>query len=206
MRTLALELSSARGSIASRAGDAIEFQREFPADRKHSGAFFENLQLCIEQFAPPDEIVVGLGPGSYAGTRIAIAAAIGLAAAAGAQLAGVPSLCAIPTDADEYIVIGDARRQTFFFAKVTARQLAHQPLLCTETELRERLQNVQVAVFATEAIEVFPQAVVSFPSASLLFAVVPRARAAEGPLEPMYLRAPHITHPRTAAGIAPQAR
>ena len=47
----------------------------------------------------PERIVVGLGPGSYAGTRIAIATATGLAAASGGALDGcASSLRAIETD------------------------------------------------------------------------------------------------------------
>src|SRR4051812_23528687 len=114
MRVFALELSSARGSIACLDEGAELFHTEFANDRKHSGRFFEELQHCVTQCGNPDEIIVGLGPGSYAGTRIAIAAAIGLESATGARLIGAPSVCALPVDASEYGVIGDARRQSFF--------------------------------------------------------------------------------------------
>src|SRR5207237_4113879 len=78
MKVLALELSSGRSSIALRSGDKIEFDRHWPNDRKNSGPFFEHLSEVQKQFGRADTIVVGLGPGSYAGTRIAISAAIGL--------------------------------------------------------------------------------------------------------------------------------
>src|SRR5436309_11099743 len=78
MKTLALELSSARGSIALFDGDKEEFFREWPNDRKNSGPFFEHLAEVQKKYGNPDIIIVGLGPGSYAGTRIAISAAIGL--------------------------------------------------------------------------------------------------------------------------------
>src|SRR5438552_10691230 len=113
MKILALELSSARGSVALLDGDKIEFSREWPNDRKNSGPFFEHLAEMWKQFGKPDRIVVGLGPGSYAGIRIAISAAIGLQAACNAQLVGLPSICAIECEANEYCVIGDARRQSF---------------------------------------------------------------------------------------------
>ena len=44
MKTLALELSTSRGSLAWLDGE-IEFTREWPNDRKNSAAFFENLQV-----------------------------------------------------------------------------------------------------------------------------------------------------------------
>ena len=77
MKILALELSSGQGSVAWLENDREPFVRIFANDRKHSGLFFENLQLCSRKFGAPDTIVVGLGPGSYAGVRIAIATAVG---------------------------------------------------------------------------------------------------------------------------------
>src|SRR5437660_1163449 len=112
MKILALELSSARGSIAFADGDKIEFDREWPNDRKNSGPFFEHLAEVQKQFGNADTILVGLGPGSYAGTRISISGAIGLQIASGARLIGYPSICAIQCDAPEYVVIGDARRNS----------------------------------------------------------------------------------------------
>src|SRR4051812_26185638 len=94
MKILALELSSARGSIALLDGEII-FERDWPNDRKNSGLFFENLKAVSEEFGSPSVILVGLGPGSYAGSRIAISAAIGLSMSggtvAGAARASVPS-------------------------------------------------------------------------------------------------------------------
>src|SRR5229473_2736742 len=138
MKILALELSSARGSVCALSGVKVEFLREWPNDRKNSGPFFEYLAGVQKQFGKPDTIIVGLGPGSYAGTRIAISAAIGLQAASGAKLVGYPSICAIECDAAEYCVIGDARRQTFFFARVRDNDLIEGPTLMTEAELGEK--------------------------------------------------------------------
>src|SRR5205085_4111403 len=138
MKVLALELSSARGSLAWRDGRDADFVREWPNDRKNSGPFFEYLLEVQKRFGKPDTIIVGLGPGSYAGTRIAISAAIGLQAASQARLIGYPSICALECDAAEYCVIGDARRQTFFFAHVRDNNLAEGPLLMSDAELREK--------------------------------------------------------------------
>ena len=108
MKILALELSTARGSLAWLDAD-VELAREWANDRKNSGAFFENLDHVTKQFGAPEAIVVGLGPGSYAGTRIAISAAIGLQVSSRARLIGFPSICAM--ESAEYCVIGDARRR-----------------------------------------------------------------------------------------------
>src|SRR6266480_7124902 len=99
MKILALELSSARGSLALRGNDDGDVLREWPNDRKNSGPFFEYLAEVQKQFGEPDTIIVGLGPGSYAGTRISISAAIGLQASSGACLIGFPTICAMDSDA-----------------------------------------------------------------------------------------------------------
>ncbi len=197
MTILALELSSGKGSIAFFDDETKCFAAEFANDRKHSGLFFENLHRCIEQCRRPERIVVGLGPGSYAGTRIAIAAAIGLRAGLGAELVGSPSLCAMPAEASDYIVIGDARRQLFFFARVAARRCVDGPRLCEEEELREILAARGEPVFSSEALPEFG-AVVLFPSATILAQIAAGIGSASLPLEPIYLREPHITQPRSA--------
>jgi len=141
MKILALELSTARGSLAW-LNDAVDLVvLEWTNDRKNSGAFFENLAQIREQFGVPDTIIVGLGPGSYAGTRIAISAAIGLQAASKARLLGLPSICAIENR--DYCVIGDARRQSFFFARIRNQELIEGPSLFSEAALQSKLDALR---------------------------------------------------------------
>jgi len=200
MKIFALELSSARGSIASLEDKKEIFLREWANDRKNSGPFFEYLVEVQKQLGKPDTIVVGLGPGSYAGTRIAISAAIGLQTASGARLIGFPSICAIECDAPEYCVIGDARRQTFFFARVRDHNLVEGPILISEAELREKLDKVDqtMSIFATERLPRFDLAEVRYPSAKVLARIAADSKRTfvEPPLEPIYLREPHITIPK----------
>jgi|SRR5437870_1293733 len=198
MKILALELSTARGSLALR-GDKLQFAREWPNDRKNSGPFFEHLAEMRKQFGKPDRIVVGLGPGSYAGIRIAISAAIGLQAACNAQLVGLPSICAIDCEADEYCVIGDARRQSFFFTRLCENDLIEGPTLFEENELQARLGAIQpeVPIFSSEPLAHFDRLQLRYPSAELLARLAQNEghSFASPPLEPMYLREPHITTP-----------
>src|SRR5437763_7938487 len=104
MKILALELSTTRGNVAWLNGAVDLVVLKWPNDRKNSSAFFENLAQVRQQFGLPDTIIVGLGPGSYAGTRIAISAAIGLQTASKARLLGLHSISAIENAA--YVVIG----------------------------------------------------------------------------------------------------
>ena len=198
MKILALELSTSRGCLAWLDGE-IELRREWPNDRKNSAAFFENLQAIQRKFGAPETIIVGLGPGSYAGTRIAISAAIGIQLSCDARLIGYPSICAMESDAQEYCVIGDARRKSFFFARILRNEITEGPTLFSEVELKARLESIDCAtpVFSSEFLPQFQGPVISFPSALILarLAKEPRRRFCLPPLEPLYLREPHITIP-----------
>jgi tRNA threonylcarbamoyladenosine biosynthesis protein TsaB len=200
MKILALELSSARGSIALLEDNNFKFHREWANDRKNSGPFFEHLAEVQKQFGKSDTILVGLGPGSYAGTRIAISAAIGLQIASQSRLIGFTSICAIERNAGEYCVIGDARRQTVFFARVHDNNLAEGPTLMSEAELREKLGKIdkKMSIFTTEKLPQFERAELRYPSAKVLaqLAADSRRNFAQPPLEPIYLREPHITIPK----------
>ena len=200
MKILALEISSARGSVALFNGDKLEFDRDWPNDRKNSGPFFEHLREVQKQFGKPDAIIVGLGPGSYAGTRIAISAAIGLQVATRAKLIGYPSICAIDCDSPEYCVIGDARRNSFFHARICDRNLAEGPTLMSEAELREKLAKLdkRMSIFTTEKLPQFDRAELRYPAAKMLaqLATDAKRKFEKPPLEPMYLREPHITVPK----------
>ncbi len=202
MKILALELSSARGSIAWLDGFARPVCAEFANDRKHSGVFFEQLKMFTNEHGKPDRIAVGLGPGSYAGTRIAIAAALGLQTATGAGLIGIASARAIPSSAREYAAVGDARRHSFYFALVVDRRCVEGPLLYDEQQLHERLASLNVPVFSTEPLHQFQSASPAFPSALLLAEIATTEQPTATPLEPIYLREPHITEPKSVTATA----
>jgi tRNA threonylcarbamoyladenosine biosynthesis protein TsaB len=200
MRILALELSTNRGGIAWLNED-VDLAREWANDRKNSAEFFQILADLQKQFGAPEKIVVGLGPGSYAGTRIAISAAIGLQLASGAELVGLPSICAMDSDAAEYCVVGDARRQSLFFARIYRHELVKGPELLSEVELREKLNKLdqEMSIFASEELPQFERVQLRYPSARALARLARDANRqfVLPPLEPMYLREPHITTPRS---------
>lgn len=193
MKVLALELSSAVGSVASLDDQWQRQLRSFPADRKDSGLFYENLQAIYQPDAPPDLIVIGLGPGSYSGVRIAIATALGLRSAIGARLRGVPSISAI--DRAEYFFVSDARRNSFAFAHVVGGRCLEGPLLCDQKQVRERLaQAGERPIISTQPMSQFEGIIVEHPSALRLLEL---GLELDGPAdetpEPIYLRAPYFT-------------
>jgi tRNA threonylcarbamoyl adenosine modification protein YeaZ len=203
MKILALELSTARGSAAWK-GENATTEETWPNDRKNSGPFFAAIKAMVEKHGAPETIIVGLGPGSYAGVRIAISTAIGLQAASQARLVGVPSICAMQTNARRFNVIGDARRETFFFARIEDRRLMGEPELMSASDLAARLASMgePVPVISSDKLSQFDGIQFTFPSAALL---VELAQDVERnfslpPLQPMYLREPHVTQAKRVAG------
>ena len=140
MKLLAIETSSAQGSVALFDGEttterAIATAREQTAlVLPHANALLADAGLALRDL---DAIVFGRGPGSFTGLRIATAIAQGLAMAGGLPVIGVSSLEALARRAhrefaaalgvDEMLVCVDARMQEVYFAhyRVAHGQVAH---------------------------------------------------------------------------------
>lgn len=199
MTILAIDTSTNHGSVALLADGEMRLDETFVADRSHSSSLFAVLERAVALAPRVDQVVIGLGPGSYAGVRIAIATAIGFELSLGARLVGIPSVAALETDAATYLAIGDARRETFYFTRVEDGICVEGPLLATATELSAHLAaHPALPVFSTEALAAFPAARIALPSAARLARLADAARGitATGDLEPIYLREPHITQPK----------
>ena len=97
MRILAIDTSTTRGSVALLDGDRVLLDETFIAERSHESELMPLLQRARDRVEKFDIIAVGLGPGSYAGIRIAIATGMGLQMALGARLVGIPSVAALET-------------------------------------------------------------------------------------------------------------
>lgn len=208
MITLAIDTSTPHGSVALLVDGALLFDEHFVGDRSHSASLFVSLEKARALIEQADHIAIGLGPGSYAGVRIAIAAAIGLRLALNAKLVGLPSVAALDVPEPDYIVIGDARRESFYFSRIEDGACVEGPLLSTETELTQRLAACgTLPIYATEPVPQFPDARIALPSAIRLahLAAASRGIIATENLEPIYLREPHITQPKQRPGILPRA-
>jgi tRNA threonylcarbamoyladenosine biosynthesis protein TsaB len=117
-RALILETSSKSGQVAlARAGQLVGL-RPLPEARRHARDMpARTAELLAEQGWRAREltaIVVGIGPGSYTGLRVAAASAKALAFATGAALFGIPGFDAIASAATEEAefleIIGDAQQ------------------------------------------------------------------------------------------------
>lgn len=205
---LALETSTRVASLAllDEGSGAMVAERSFTSDRAHNAAIFEPLgellALHRDQIAG---LVVGLGPGSYGGVRVGLAVANGLSVALGVPVIGGSSLEAWEVAPESHLIIGDARRGSFFLASVRDRQLQGEPELVGEAEVAVRLSSAAdegLGCYSADekVVAAFNGVVAAHPSAARL---AQRHRAADfragftDALEPVYLRAPYITEPKS---------
>lgn len=186
MKTLSIECSSGRGSIAVTDGERLCFSLEFENPRGRGVEFFAALEEAACRCDDFEQILVGTGPGSYNGLRSSIAAAWGLARARGASLIGIPSVFGY--DAPEYFVIGDARAGQWFFAHIRDAALVTSIELLAPEQATASLP-AGLPVFSTSPL--LDSACYEAPQARF-FA---RHLDQTGPAEPIYLKPPHITKP-----------
>ncbi len=142
---LALDLSTAHGSIAVVRGADVLFRSSFQSERSHNAQVFAPLREALAAAGSDlTGIVIGNGPGSYTGVRIAIAAAQGIALSRNIWCVGWSSLTAPDLAAPaSYPVIGDARRQSFYLARVEAGKLLPDLDIVSAEVARERAADGQ---------------------------------------------------------------
>lgn len=222
--TLVLETSTPQASLATiEPGGRME-EREFTSDRSHNAVLFTPLQELLDarESAEIGLVLVGSGPGSYSGTRVGIAAAQGVAIAAGCPAVALPSILAVPSAVDgaRCLAIGDARRGSFWTAEMENFRTADPEL--TDADGLEAIVLAALAagvrVFSFEDNGRFPlppelrsQVRLEFPSAGRLWQAW-RASGCEtreqwrlqAP-QPIYLKPPHITPAKRSWLVRPQA-
>ncbi len=117
MKLLALDTSSLACSVALHDGSSV-YERHEEQEREHTRLLTPMIQSVLLEsglsVAELDAIVLGNGPGSFIGMRIAASVAQGLAHGAGLRIVPVSSMAAVAaqvfseTDANEVVVTQDA--------------------------------------------------------------------------------------------------
>lgn len=203
---LSIELSTPRGQVAVVRGAETVFSAEFTSERSHNSHVFPRLAEALEAAGDAlDLIVVGTGPGSYTGVRIAIAAAQGVGLSRGVVVIGHPSIT-MPDGSDEaeatkFLVIGDARRGSFFAVSVKNSVLTDEVRLFDEAGFREHVARYREILSFDKSVPLdLPDVRLCVPSAMKLARHAASlskdeiARLSSAALEPLYIREAFITH------------
>lgn len=198
MNLLAIETSVPQASLCLHLQGEMRFSTSWVAERNHDAHLFPALQQALDMLGNDmklDYILVGAGPGSYGGVRVALAAGVGLAAVTGAKLVAVESWEQLAEG--DACVVADARRGGWTVRFPDARievlsvdELAAlpNPLYCTEQP--GVLQQKGITTVQKEAL--IPTAT-GLVETWLRMTPEKRDEVCSRPAEPIYVRPPHIT-------------
>ena len=138
---LVLETSCVRSSAAAWDGEELVCLVEWEAERNHSSAIFESVRkvLAVLEGRRLKEIVVGSGPGSYGGIRVALAVADGLSLVHGARVAAFCSWNGLGICGESAWVVSDARRGGWAWGRMACGLLEDVPEVLPADQARLRL-------------------------------------------------------------------
>ena len=198
MNVLAIETSVPEASLCLSVNGDTVFSTSWHAERNHDAHLFPALQQALNALPDSeklDYLLVGAGPGSYGGVRVALAAGVGITTVTGARLVAVESWAQLAEG--EACVVADARRGGW-----TVRR----PGGDIEVLSTEELLALRNPIFTVEAAGTLPargidqvQREALVPSAEGLIRTwmaldnTQRRSLQEKPAEPIYVRPPHIT-------------
>lgn len=210
-RILAIETTHPQASVALLTEEGRLVEKEFESHREQNQLMFDPLvQLLTELESESggkkelDLILVGIGPGSYGGARIAIAAAQGVGVVYDCEVVGLSSFYGLELLQEEksLVAVGDARRGEYFMTEVSSHGLVEEPELMGKDCFLKAIEGVNRSLVTMETLN-------ELPGASKITSVRPRAsllvntwlNLEEGvqaalrskPIAPAYLRAPYIT-------------
>jgi tRNA threonylcarbamoyladenosine biosynthesis protein TsaB len=193
MLTLAFDTATGVATSALVDGDEVLGERASRAQ-----TLLEDVDALLRQAGahPADigRLAVGIGPGSFSGVRIGLAAARGLALSLGVEGAGVSTLDALAAGAAGAVPVIDAKRREIFTL------LDGEPAVLRPEDLRLEPGTVCVgdgAIRYRAVLEELGAAVPSedderhLPRARFHAALAGEVRSVEA-IEPLYLRVPDV--------------
>jgi tRNA threonylcarbamoyladenosine biosynthesis protein TsaB len=217
---LALDAAGAACSAAVWRGDGLAAHRRQAMARGHAEALMplvlEVLRAATLDFADLGLVAVGVGPGSFTGIRIALAAARGIGLAAGLPVVGADSFSAVAAAVFAHeragrslLVAIDSKRQEIFgqyydpaLAPLGAPVVASPEALLARRPAGPLLVAGDAADLLPEAPQFARASGPGLPDAAAIAALA-AAGQAHLPPRPLYLRAPDVTPVRRADSPVP---
>jgi tRNA threonylcarbamoyladenosine biosynthesis protein TsaB len=195
MLDLAIDTSSSVGSIALGNAHVVVQSIEFKGPQRHSASLFPALSRLGIPRLKLRRIIVGLGPGSFSGIRVSLAAAQGIALVQGVPVVGICSAYSVALQHQKVTRLGvfaDAKRREAFCTVFRQGDLEKDTYLIPMTDLAEHASKFTLAVSA-EPLSGIP--VRTYPRAQDLLTLPDSLSGwvTQQPLEPIYLRGPVAT-------------
>jgi tRNA threonylcarbamoyladenosine biosynthesis protein TsaB len=215
---LAIETGSRSCSVAIRAGErewpAVEFES---TDHGHATMLMPMVERAMAKagcaYADLSRIAVAVGPGSFTGIRVGLAAALGLSLASGVPAVGISSFLTVANvDAHErqdrrLFGLLDSRREEPFLVELDAElRFVQPPSFVTAEALDEILAPARPLILAGDAPLMGRYAkqggirLMQTPPSALQVAMLaadPEHRF-DLPPKPVYIRPPDVTMPKPA--------
>jgi tRNA threonylcarbamoyl adenosine modification protein YeaZ len=192
MLDLAIDTSSSVGSVALGNSQVVVQAIEFRGPQRHSASLFPALTRLGIPRLKLRRIIIGLGPGSFSGIRVSLAAAQGIALVQNIPVIGICSAYSVALQHKNVTRLGvfaDAKRREAFCTVFKNGELERETYLIPMAELADHASKFTLAVSA-EPLEGI--ATRTHPRA-LDFLALPEKFSGwvkRQPLEPIYLREP----------------
>lgn len=201
---LAIETSSDTGSVALWKGREAVADESFSCGKSRNSELFPVLENVLRKAGGDlDSIIVGVGPGSFNGTRVAIAVAQAIGLHHSCPVVGLMSFHGLPSvrAGGRLAIVGDARRRTFYYQEAGGGQLVGDVELLDQSALREKVRVFSGGVITNddpERLGFIDQVSGEVPQARALISAwremdeAGRSELLSATLEPAYLRPPYI--------------
>jgi tRNA threonylcarbamoyladenosine biosynthesis protein TsaB len=164
LKTLSIDTSSPRGSVALLAGSEVTAELRLLSQETHSARLLAALDYLLKSVGwsleALDLIAVGIGPGSFTGIRIGVSTALGLAQSRGCAFAGISGLDALahefPRPAGRVGIVMDAQRSQVYYAEYHGLRgklrFAGKPALWFPQALAKKLGRKKISLAGDGAI------------------------------------------------------
>jgi tRNA threonylcarbamoyl adenosine modification protein YeaZ len=192
MLDLAIDTSSSTGSVALGNAQVVVQSIDLAGPGRHSSTLFPAFARLGIPRLKLRRIIVGIGPGSFSGIRVALAAAQGIAMVQGCPVVGICSAYSVAMQHRKVTRLGvfaDAKRREAFITSFKNGELERATYLVPMAEIAEHVSRFTLAVSA-EPLDGIP--VRTQPRAQDFLALPDDLPGwvTRQPLEPIYLRGP----------------
>ena len=184
---LLLDTSGAEAQIGLVDGDAIVAREVSTVRASHGEALLPLIVRVLGGLEPGalDALVVGVGPGSFTGIRVALATALGLRRACGTKVITVSTFeCLASGHAGELVVTVPALPGEVYAERWLGGAPVGEAWVCAEAELPAECTRIQGSVTLERMLE------------------ASRGKSPAGELLPRYVAPPRITLPVAKANAA----